>query len=984
MSFQISFDYRFDTAGFFDDPAARAALEEAARLWEEAIGDEFAPVPAGVSFWVSNPSTGASELITLDQEIDDILIFMGASTAPFGVSMGGDAAALPEGLSCDCALCTGETAPAGALARAGFSGTSAAGDVFSARVSGNFRGEGPVTDFEPWAGVFGVNTSYDWSFDLSGPVAGEFDFLTVALHEIGHALGLGTAPAFDEWISGGAFTGPNATAANGGEAVPLDPGEAHVAAGHAGNTVVMDPSISSGQRVGLSDIDLGLLADIGYEVPGLAPQGTQPAITTEGDDQTVFGTVVADLLDGLGGADRLQGNAGADTLRGGPGDDTLFGQDGADQLAGGTGADMLQGGSGADTLAGGAGADDLWGEGGTDVFRVLPGAGIERVNDFDLAAETLSIAAGFGFATVGEVLATISKPFSNVTRLQLDAATAVDIFHASQSGSPIGARHIELEAAQPQNAPPSAADDAAGVTAGQSVTIDALANDADPDGDALSIPQHGEPGTGTLAVVEDRFVFTAPADYSGSVSWSYTASDGRGGTDTATVTVTVSAADLVIDGTSGADVRYAGDGADTLRGAAGDDTLGGRAGDDRLEGGNDHDLLYGEAGDDALEGGYGFDTLFGNDGADSLGGDLGDDADGQGDVLDGGAGGDTLAGHGGPDSLYGGDGADLIGGGQGFDVAFAGSGDDTLSGGTEGDRLDGEAGDDSLSGESGGDILVGGAGEDTISGGGGDDFVDAGAEGDAVDLGPGDDILLARGGPDTALGGRGVDVMLGGGGDDSLFGGEDNDRLFGEGGADTVDGGAGDDLAFGNGGEDSVSGGSGADFVIGEDGDDALDGGPGADLVAGGSGADTLLGGTGDDLLDGGAGDDALHSGAGADILFGRDGADALSGGEGDDFLLAGAEADTLTGGTGNDSLAGDGGADLFVVSPGDGDDLVVDFTPGSDTIRFADGVAGLEDLAIAAAPGGGSLIGYGAADSLTLRGVEPSELAAGDDFLFG
>jgi hypothetical protein len=46
MAFDITFDYRFDATGFFDDPTARVALEEAGRLWEALIGDEFDEVPA--------------------------------------------------------------------------------------------------------------------------------------------------------------------------------------------------------------------------------------------------------------------------------------------------------------------------------------------------------------------------------------------------------------------------------------------------------------------------------------------------------------------------------------------------------------------------------------------------------------------------------------------------------------------------------------------------------------------------------------------------------------------------------------------------------------------------------------------------------------------------------------------------------------------------------------------------------------------------
>ena len=77
MSFSIEFDYRFDTNGFFT-PTVRAALEEAARIWENLIQDEFPNFEAGQTLTVRNPQSGQLETVTIDQEIDDLLIFAGA------------------------------------------------------------------------------------------------------------------------------------------------------------------------------------------------------------------------------------------------------------------------------------------------------------------------------------------------------------------------------------------------------------------------------------------------------------------------------------------------------------------------------------------------------------------------------------------------------------------------------------------------------------------------------------------------------------------------------------------------------------------------------------------------------------------------------------------------------------------------------------------------------------------------------------------
>lgn len=989
MSFSISFDYRFDSNGFFDNPAARAALEAAADVWEAVIGDEFDNVGAGISFFVSNPNTGASSQVTLDQEIDDLLIFVGASASPFGIAAG-ETAALPEDLSCGCSVCHGasasETEAATVLARAGYSGFGASGDALNARITSNFRGQGATTDFEPYAGVASFNTEINWNFDLASAQPGQFDFLTVAVHEIGHVLGVGTAPAFDRWIDGG-FFGPNAMAANGGNAVPLHSDNSHVQAGYAGNTVVMDPSIGAGQRYPLSEIDKAILADMGYEVPGYTKQGTAWEIATEGGE-TIFGTIIDDQIDGLGGNDQIQGNTGDDTLEGNAGNDTLFGQTGADSLSGGSGSDYISGGSGADTLAGGAGMDTLYGDGGADRFAFAPGGGTDTVGDFQLGTDSLFIAAAFGFASVEDVLATITKPFSNVSRLTLGEGTAVDVFHGSQSGTPLGAGDIVLEVVEPPNTAPTANPDTAETVSGQAVTIDALANDTDPDDDPLTISAFGQPGNGTLEVVENAFVFTPGAGFTGTVQWDYGISDGRGGGSGSFVTVTVAAAaeDWLGDGL--ANVRYGGAADDTLRGGLGNDTLGGGGGNDLVAGGGDDDELYGEDGNDVVQGAAGFDVLFGNDGADRLIGDWGVASEGQGDTLNGGSGDDTLLGEGGADRLIGGSGNDSIEGGQGFDTAFAGAGDDTVLGGSEGDQLFGEAGDDSLSGEDGADLLAGGEGADTLVGGAGEDFLDGGAGGDSLLGGSGVDILLGGIGTDLLSGGDQTDTLLGGADGDTLLGGAGNDRLFGEGGDDSLDGGSGSDLVFGNAGNDTATGGGGDDFLIGEGGDDSLAGGSGNDLVVGGSGLDTLDGGAGADLLDGGIGADSLAGGGGTDTLFGGDGADTLAGGADTDVLRGGAGDDRLEAGAGDDRMGGDAGIDTFVFRLGDGADLVFDFTLGTDRIEFAGtGVAAsFAELAIADDGLGRATVAYAAGspgDVVTLIGVTAAELTDDGSFLF-
>jgi hypothetical protein len=75
-----------------------------------------------------------------------------------------------------------------------------------------------------------------------------------------------------------------------------------------------------------------------------------------------------------------------------------------------------------------------------------------------------------------------------------------------------------------------------------------LANDSDPDGDLLTITAVGTPGNGEVQIIENgqALRYTPRAGYQGPDSFTYTISDGRGGTATATVTVTVERARILL------------------------------------------------------------------------------------------------------------------------------------------------------------------------------------------------------------------------------------------------------------------------------------------------------------------------------------------------------------------------------------------------------------------------------------------------------
>jgi Bacterial Ig domain len=90
------------------------------------------------------------------------------------------------------------------------------------------------------------------------------------------------------------------------------------------------------------------------------------------------------------------------------------------------------------------------------------------------------------------------------------------------------------------NSPPVAVDDVVTVRENGSLEIDVLANDADPDGDTLSVSIVAPPPNGTASVTgARRILYTPHQDFTGSDTLTYQDDDGHGNTATAHVFITV-------------------------------------------------------------------------------------------------------------------------------------------------------------------------------------------------------------------------------------------------------------------------------------------------------------------------------------------------------------------------------------------------------------------------------------------------------------
>jgi FG-GAP-like repeat/Matrixin len=256
----LRFDYSLDTAGFFSDPVKREALEKAGAEITSRLDNDFAAISPQLgnswSILLDDPATGQQrEISNPTIAANTIIVYAGARLL--------EAAEAGEG---------------------GFGGYRAGGDSNWLRTI-QTRGQ---AGFSLWGGSISFDLDQNWDFTQNAPKNGQTDFHTVAVHELTHLLGFGTADQFKRLTNGSTFTGSSSVAANGGQAPQLSADRAHWAQGTKSNgqEASLQPFLVSGKQYGLSDIDLAALKDIGWTIlssatsppPVSAPQ--TPAVPT--------------------------------------------------------------------------------------------------------------------------------------------------------------------------------------------------------------------------------------------------------------------------------------------------------------------------------------------------------------------------------------------------------------------------------------------------------------------------------------------------------------------------------------------------------------------------------------------------------------------------------------------------------------------------------------------------------------------------------
>ncbi len=246
----VQFDYRYDSSGFFTgaNSSRQNLLNAAASVYESRFKDSLTAIaPSGANSFDARffqPNTGITTQIPgLSIGADQVVVFVGAYDLGNTLAVGG-----PGGFS------TGGTPDF----------------IGNASSRGQAGALAPIkTDFGPWGGAISFNSTSNWYFDQNANTDESFsgfDLYSVAVHELAHVLGFGSAKSFNNLVSGGVFTGSAVNALVGHN--PSMSSDNHWQSGlqYLGQEVAMDPSIAAGQRKHFTELDYAAMKDMGWDV----------------------------------------------------------------------------------------------------------------------------------------------------------------------------------------------------------------------------------------------------------------------------------------------------------------------------------------------------------------------------------------------------------------------------------------------------------------------------------------------------------------------------------------------------------------------------------------------------------------------------------------------------------------------------------------------------------------------------------------------
>lgn len=284
-----------------------------------------------------------------------------------------------------------------------------------------------------------------------------------------------------------------------------------------------------------------------------------------GGRDSLRGTAKKDKIKAKAGNDKATGKAGPDKIVGDAGHDKLFGANGNDVINGGRGNDKLNGGAGDDTLNGGVGTDQMIGGAGNDKIIAGPGndflyggpgsdtaifSGNFADYDFAPVAGGIQVTHARGTMADGSDFLDTTFEFLQFADQVIDTTSTAPVAggdtgtvaeNAVLNGSSVLSNDFDFQVLLGQESLTVSAVNGSAANLGVPITL--------ASGAILSVNPNG-----TYTYNPNGVFDSLQPGQTANDSFTYTVSDGNGGTDTATVDITITGTNSAPSVTAGAAV----------------------------------------------------------------------------------------------------------------------------------------------------------------------------------------------------------------------------------------------------------------------------------------------------------------------------------------------------------------------------------------------------------------------------------------------